>query len=151
MPVRSLSSSVARWPDALTVREAVVAWAKEIGARAPEVLAIGYFGSYARGDWGVGSDVDLLLVVEDSPLPFTRRASQWDTTVLPVPAEELLVYTKDEWELLKRQGGRFYQTVMREAVWIYEREQGASTSEQHCRYGGEFSEPAGKSPNVFRS
>ncbi|MEW6772267.1 MAG: nucleotidyltransferase domain-containing protein [Bacillota bacterium] len=121
MPVRSLSLSVFRWPDARTVEEAVRLWAEKVAAARPEVLHVGYFGSYARGDWGVGSDLDLIMIVEDSPLPFTRRAAEWDVTDLPVPAD-LLVYTLDEWELLKRRKGRFYQTVMREAVWIYRRE-----------------------------
>jgi hypothetical protein len=35
-------------------------------------------------------------------------------TELPVPAD-LLMYTKNEWRSLPKQG-RFYQTVMREAI-----------------------------------
>jgi len=85
----------------------------------PEVVQVGYFGSYARGDWGPGSDLDILMIVEGSEEPFERRAAQWDTTELPVPSE-LLVCTKPEWERLP-QGGRFYRTVMREAIWIYRR------------------------------
>jgi len=83
------------------------------------MIRIGYIGSYARGDWGVGSDVDIVIIVEHSTLPFERRAAQWDVTELPVPAD-VLVYTLDEWRSLPRQG-RFYQTVLREAVWVYER------------------------------
>jgi len=120
VPVRSLSLSVFRWPDARTVEEAVRLWAEEVAAARPEVLQVGYFGSYARGDWGVGSDLDLIAIVRDSPLPFARRAAEWDVTELPVPAD-LLVYTLAEWESLKQRKGRFYRTVMREAVWIYRR------------------------------
>lgn len=61
MPVRSLDSSVLRWPDATTVHQAVCRWAREAARTRPEVLRVGYFGSYARGDWGVGSDLDLYL------------------------------------------------------------------------------------------
>lgn len=60
-----------------------------------------------------------MIIVERSEEPFERRATRWDTTELPVPAE-LLVYTKDEWDRLDR-GGRFYHTVTREAVWVYSR------------------------------
>jgi predicted nucleotidyltransferase len=81
------------------------------------VRAIGYFGSYARGDWGVGSDVDLLVIVERSPEPFLRRAASWDVTDLPVPAD-LLVYTEDEWRALGPQG-KFPEALSREIVWVY--------------------------------
>lgn len=66
-------------------------------------------------------DLDLLIVVERSEQPFERRSLGWDTTPLPVPTD-LLVYTKEEWGSLNREG-RFYQTLMREAVWVYGREQ----------------------------
>jgi len=68
----------------------------------------------------VGSDVDIVVIVERATLPIERRATQWDATELPVPAD-VLVYTLDEWQALNRQG-RFYQTVMREAVWVYPQE-----------------------------
>lgn len=54
MPVRSLSSSVLRWPDRRFVERRLVAWAGEEAPRHPGLLRLGYFGSYARGDAGVG-------------------------------------------------------------------------------------------------
>lgn len=117
MPVRSLTSPVLRWPDARAVRQAVARWAEDVVRRHPEVRRIGYFGSYARGDWGVGSDLDLVLVVDRSDQPFERRAAAWEVTQLPVPVD-LLVYTLDEWRALLRQG-RFGQVLAREAVWLY--------------------------------
>ena len=119
MPVRSLSSPVLKWPDARTVDQAVRGWAERVLRVHPEVIRIGYFGSYARGDWGPGSDLDVLMIVEGSEEPFERRAAQWDTTELPV-AVELLLYTKAEWERLP-QWGRFYRTVMRETIWVFDR------------------------------
>lgn len=120
MPVRSLNSSVLKWPKAQAVDQAVRRWAERMAGQQPGVVRIGYIGSYARGDWGVGSDVDIVVIVAHSALPFERRAVQWDATELPVPAD-VLVYTLDEWEALDRQG-RFYQTVIREAVWVYPQE-----------------------------
>ena len=52
--------------------------------------------------------------------PLARRAAEWDTTELPVPTD-LLVYTEEEWQLLRQQG-RFSHTVMTETVWVYIRE-----------------------------
>ena len=117
MPVRSLRSSVLKWPDARVVDEAVRRWSDQIARRRPDVERIGYFGSYARGDWGVGSDLDLVMVVAHSALPFERRGAEWDVTGLPVPAD-VLVYTHREWEALDKQS-RFYRTLVRETVWVY--------------------------------
>ena len=119
MPVRSLTSSVLKWPDLGAVDHAVRRWVERVVPIRPEVLRVGYFGSYARGDWGPRSDLDLIIIVEHAEEPFERRAARWDTTELPVPAE-LLVYTKDEWDSLG-QRGRFYHAVMREAIWVYAR------------------------------
>ena len=119
MPVRLLSSRVLRWPDAGAVVAAFRRWAGEAVRRRAGVLRIGYFGSYARGNWGVGSDLDVVIVLEDSELPFERRGVEWDTFALPVPVD-LLVYTEDEWRRMEREG-RFPATV-RDAAWVYARD-----------------------------
>jgi len=115
---------VLKWPDREAVDRAVRVWAEQVAQERPEVLRIGYFGSYARGDWGVGSDVDLIVIVRHSTTPFERRGAEWDTSSIPVPAD-LLIYTREEWETLDR-GSRFYQMLMREAVWVYERAEPSS-------------------------
>lgn len=118
MPVRSLNSSVLKWPDAEMVDRAVRSWAEKIVQSRKEILQIGYFGSYARGDWGVGSDLDLIVILESSDQPFEKRTLTWNTRELPVPVD-LLVYTGEEWKKLGQEGRRFYQTVMKEAIWVY--------------------------------
>lgn len=80
-----------------------------------EVISVGCFGSLAGGNWSVGSDADLIVVVADSSQDFFERAAKYDTTSLPVPAD-LLVYTRSEWESLR--ASRFAQQVM----WICHRE-----------------------------
>ena len=54
MPVKSSTSSLIKWPDRPAVDRAVRDWARQTAERRTEVLRIGYFGSYARGDWGGG-------------------------------------------------------------------------------------------------
>lgn len=117
MPVRLLTSCVFKWPDVPTVDGAVRRWASKAANERKEVLCIGYFGSYARGDWGVGSDVDLVLILENSDKPFERRSLEWDTLSLPVPAD-LLVYTRKEWHELMGQRS-FLQRLQQETVWVY--------------------------------
>jgi predicted nucleotidyltransferase len=65
------------------------------------LLRLGYFGSYARGDAGVGSDLDIVAVIRESETPFERRAIAWDLNPLPVPAEIL-----------------FARMLEQEAVWL---------------------------------
>lgn len=120
MPVRLLNSSVFKWPDAKTVDAAVRRWTARVVREHPEVLRIGYFGSYARGDWGVGSDLDMLIIVSQSDKPFEMRASQWDTWEIPVPTD-LLVYTKEEWGKLLH-STEAIQKIEGETTWIWEKQ-----------------------------
>jgi len=117
MPVRSWNSPVLKWPDAPAVDRAVRVWAERMARRRPEVVRIGYFGSYARGDWGVGSDLDLLIVVRETTVPFQRRGAEWDATELPLPAD-VLVYSQEEWQALGEESP-FHRRVMEEAVWVH--------------------------------
>lgn len=116
MPVRSLTSSILKWPNKETVDNAVRRWAKKIVQNRPDILQIGYFGSYARGDWGVGSDLDIVIIVERTDKPFEMRASLFDTKELPVPAD-VLVYTQEEWQNAFDQRS-FSKSLSAEVIWI---------------------------------
>lgn len=115
MPVRSLASSVLRWPSREEVEVALRAWLQRHPI--PGLLALGYFGSYARGDHGVGSDLDLVLVVKAADLPPWQRAAQLPLEELPVPAEAL-VYTLEEWQALPRLSPRFARTLREETRFL---------------------------------
>jgi len=119
MPKRLSNSPVLKWPDAQTVIEELHRWAKQVLQQRQDVNRIGFFGSYARGNDGVGSDLDLIIIIDHSDDPFERRGVAWDMTKLPVPAD-LLVYTKEEWQSLDP-NRRFNKMLMKETVWIYTR------------------------------
>jgi predicted nucleotidyltransferase len=118
MPVRSLTSSVLVWPNREEVLAALARWARDEAERHPELVRLGCFGSYARGDWGPGSDLDLVAVVRESEKAFELRAVFWTTERLPVPAQ-LLVYTEEEWDALLDRGGRFGGVLAAETRWVY--------------------------------
>jgi predicted nucleotidyltransferase len=99
------------------VDEAVRRWAWENAHSNGDVLKIGYFGSYARGDWGVGSDLDIIIVLKQSDQPAERRGAKWDATELPVPAD-LMIFTERE---LAGLGGKLGRVLQEETVWVYER------------------------------
>ncbi|MFZ5449608.1 MAG: nucleotidyltransferase domain-containing protein [Thermodesulfobacteriota bacterium] len=106
-----------KWPDAKAVVRALRQWAEKVSRNRPEVVRLGFFGSYARGDWGVGSDLDLVIIVAAARQPFEIRPSTFDTLELPVPAD-ILVYTQEEWDSLKQER-IFFKKLAREVVWLY--------------------------------
>jgi len=108
------------------VDQAARIWADETVKKHRDLIRIGYFGSYASGDWGVGSDLDLVLVVESSNFPMERRGLLFDTSKIPVPCD-VLVYTREEWSRLMRGKGRFAEMLKNVAVWVYEQEMGSSS------------------------
>jgi uncharacterized protein len=115
MPVTSSRSSIKRWPKAESVLHATAAWAQQLAAADPSVVAVGCFGSYSRGEAGVGSDIDLLVVRrDDAPVPHLLGA---DVDALPVPAD-LLHYTETEHAALLARGGRMARVVRDEALWF---------------------------------
>lgn len=121
MPVRSLSSSVLRWPKRSEVDAALRRFAVREAQHRPDLILLGYFGSYARNEAGVGSDLDIVAVLQSDDQPFERRALNWDTSILPVPTD-LVIYTVEEWKSLHQRGGRFATTLQAETVWVYTRE-----------------------------
>lgn len=120
MPVRSLNTSVFKWPTREQVTSALRSWAEQLATVHPELLRLGYFGSYARKDWGVGSDLDVVGVVTDAEQPFERRALSWEWPDLPVPVD-LVIYTQAEWERIQAQDSRFARVLRQEVTWVYER------------------------------
>ena len=120
MPVKSSDSPVINWPGIDQVIAELEKWADALVARRGDVVKLGYFGSYARGDWSVGSDLDLVIVLSNAQECFERRAADFDTTDLPVPVD-LLVYTMNEWENMKDDGSRFYEVMEKEGKWIVNR------------------------------
>ncbi len=121
MPVRSLNSSVLKWPSAPEIIASARRWSKQEALRHPELQALGYFGSYATGRHGVGSDLDLIAIVTHSDQPFERRALSWQLLDLLVQAE-ILVYTAMEWQRLIAEGSRFAREIERDVQWLWRRD-----------------------------
>ena len=117
MPVRLLTSSVLAWPRPADVLAAAAVWARRQVAERPTVARVGVFGSYARGNAGFGSDLDLVAIVREADEPFERRAASWPFEELPVPAE-LLIYTLGEWDALMASGTRFARALRDEVRWL---------------------------------
>ena len=118
MPVRSLNSPVLKWPRREEVKQALRLWLEKQIATHPEIIQLGYFGSLAKDNWGVGSDIDLIAIIKDSSMPFEKRPIAWNFDTLPVPTD-ILLYTTKEWQDMRKIGSRFVDTIEKEAVWLY--------------------------------
>lgn len=117
MPVRSLHSCVLRWPEPRQVLCALQTWIRDRAAETPELLGAACIGSYARGDAGPGSDLDLVLVVSNAPSDRAQRHAAWPVERLPVPTD-LWVLTAAEWDALPA-NSRFARVLRQEARWLY--------------------------------
>ncbi len=90
--------------------QALKRWAREAAGKHPEILRVGYTGSLCRGDWGVGSDVDVVVVAKRKDRDLHRRLF-FSLLSLPVPAD-LLLYTEEDFDYppLRR--------FLKETVWL---------------------------------
>ena len=151
MPVRSLNSSVIKWPDLQMVDRVARDWVAQQVSRHAGVVRAGYFGSYARGDWGPGSDLDLILIVENSERSLWERPLQWDTLDLLLPVD-LLVYTQDEWSAMTAAAERTRPdnslTDAEKVVLEMFREHGPGYDALHRTLEG-LGPPAGVNPKII--
>jgi predicted nucleotidyltransferase len=85
----------------------------------PERIVL--FGSYARGEPAPGSDVDLLIVMEDNERP-ARRSARVARVLLDVPfAIDILVRTPEELRHRLHIGDYFIQEILEQGQVLYER------------------------------
>lgn len=99
-------------------------WAEHLLATCPEVRSVGCFGSYARGDYVPGSDLDVLIEVSalhtGTSGQMADRADPYLPAGLPVGVE-LLVYTTEELKRLRAEKNAFLRTVEGELQWLARR------------------------------
>ena len=117
MPVKSFNSRVLKWPKKEEVHRSAEAWAQQIGEKFPGIVLIGYFGSYARDDWGVGSDLDMVIVVKGIVDDELKKDVSLSLKRLPVPVD-LLFYSIKEWSSLSNET-RFGRMIKTETTWVY--------------------------------
>ena len=78
------------------------------------------YGSYARGDFNVDSDVDLLILKETNERFIDRIASALAVTGARIPVEPI-VYTPEEIEEMRARRSGLLADAEREGNVLYER------------------------------
>ena len=96
-----MSSVVVKSIDEATVRRAAEAWARRLLEERPEVEEVVFFGSFSRGTWAPGSDLDVFLFLRSSEKPFRERIVDYLPGAFPVGVD-LLPYTRGEVESLSQ-------------------------------------------------
>ncbi len=120
MPVRSLTQSLLRWPEPEQVVNQVRLWAIQVAADHPGLERVGLFGSYVRGDAGVGSDLDLLLIDAASSGPQHQRLLAWPLAELPLSCDALVLTPTEHAELLAN-GSAMAAALQRDSRWLWHR------------------------------
>ena len=105
-----------RWPAVQHELERVVERLRPLD---PEKVVL--FGSFARGDFHEGSDIDLMIII-DTNERFIDRIGRVLAAVDPADFDvEPHVYTPAEYEELKRRGALLAEAAEREGKVLYER------------------------------
>ena len=78
------------------------------------------FGSYGRGDAGVGSDLDLLLIDAGSSGPQHQRLLAWPLAELPLSCDALVLTPSEHAELLAS-GSAMAAALQRDSRWLWHR------------------------------
>lgn len=84
------------------------------------------FGSEARGNAGVKSDIDLLVVLDLDILPGSYKERNMNYLRISRSIREiekhhpidLLVYTKPEFEMMTSRGSLFMRSILKEAIQL---------------------------------
>ena len=112
------SSPVPRFAD----RDEMVALARQFSGRLaaarPEIRKIILFGSFARGDYGARSDLDLLIVLEHSDKPLGERLHDYLQFVPGYPID-ILPLTEAEIDSRLADQDLFLQQIFAEGIQLY--------------------------------
>lgn len=77
------------------------------------------FGSSARKEIGISSDIDLIIILKDSKLPFLERLKEFYKKINPEISMDILVYTLEEFEKIKE--SLFGKEIIKDGIVLYER------------------------------
>ena len=92
--------------------------ARRIAARHQGVQRVLLFGSFARGDYGVRSDLDLLVIVSSADKPVHERLTDFleDASAYPT---DIFVFTERELQCRLEERNGFLCRAMHEAIQLY--------------------------------
>lgn len=100
-------------------KDAIIACLRAFDSVA-SIREVRLFGSFARGESGAGSDVDLCIVADgaESQLALARRFRRAVRDIRPKPAFTLVPITPSRLEEKKKRGDHFFKSVLEEGITV---------------------------------
>jgi predicted nucleotidyltransferase len=95
--------------------------AARLAAACPAVTRVLLFGSYARDDYTLKSDLDLLIVLSRSDTVRAARVTEF-LAHLPVYPIDVFPYTEEELQSAALAGDPFVTRALREGMEVFRRE-----------------------------
>lgn len=111
-----MSSVVIKSIDEAAVRQAMDRYAAQLLAR-PDVQEVVVFGSFERGTYAPGSDLDVLIVLAAADVPPRDRSAGLRPARFPVPLD-LFPFTREE---LEARTDTPFGRALRASSWRYKR------------------------------
>ena len=118
MAMRSFPSVKITYFDKQAVWEALREYLEQVERGRPEVEKVILFGSFLRGESVPGSDIDLLIILRESSIPFLERIPEYTPLHFPIGAD-VFPYTEQELEEMKQQGNFFLRKVLEEGIEVF--------------------------------
>jgi predicted nucleotidyltransferase len=106
--------------DKPAIAKAIARLVEELSQKYPEIERISLFGSFARDEAVPGSDVDILIVLTDSDLPFKDRITKYMPSSFPVGID-VFPYTRSEMEAMLDQGNYFLKSAEEDSIVLFTR------------------------------
>jgi len=120
MQTKSSDSVKITYLDKPGIKKAITRLVDDLSQKHPEIEKVYLFGSFARDEAVPGSDVDILIVLTDSPLPFKDRITRYMPSSFPVGVE-VLPYTQREMEMMIDQGNHFLKGAIQDSILLFAR------------------------------
>ncbi len=120
MQTKSYDSVKIRYLDKPAIMKAIKRLVEALSQEYPKIEEIRLFGSLARDEAVPGSDVDILIVLTDSDLPFRDRAEKYMPSSFPVGID-ILSYTRSEIKTMLDEGNHFLKSAMEDSILLFSR------------------------------
>ena len=117
---KSLGSVSIESIDRYKVIDQLQGCAKNIGMTFSQVEVCLLYGSLLRGDYSPESDIDFLIVLQTSTLPFLQRCDPFQDFFSHLPFDiDLKVYTRKEIESMLEENNPFIVQVFKEGKVLW--------------------------------
>ena len=120
MPKKLSLSVKITYFDKQAVEEALRKYLSELDQKYPKIEKVILFGSFLQERSVPGSDLDLLLILRKSSLPFLERIPHYMPSSFPVGVD-VFPYTQEEITRMIREGNQFLKQVLEKGKLLFSR------------------------------